>query len=360
MPRRIPSYRLHRPSGQAVVTLDGRDHYLGLYGTEASRRKYDQLIAAWLLGQPMPGPAPGGASVAEIVARYTAPTPVAALACRLLAARCGMERAADFTPGALNRWRNWLRDEVPRDGGRRGYAPSTCNKLLGCVKELFRWAATEDLVPGPVWHGLLAVESLPTTPRRVGPVSAELLTATLQGCHAVLRAALGVQHLAAMRPGEVLGLTPADVNREGRLPNGHSFAGVWCYVVADEFNKLAHRGIPRYVFLGPRAQTLLRPFLEGRSADRAAFCPAEVPLSTTGGESYSTMSFHRALRNVTGRLALPAWHPNQLRHLRATEIRTLYGPEAARVVLGHQLPGNTGVYAEPGLELAAKVMRQIG
>ena len=26
----IPSYRLHKPSGQAVVTLNGRDHYLGL------------------------------------------------------------------------------------------------------------------------------------------------------------------------------------------------------------------------------------------------------------------------------------------------------------------------------------------
>jgi hypothetical protein len=26
---RIPSYREHKPSGQAVVTLNGRDHYLG-------------------------------------------------------------------------------------------------------------------------------------------------------------------------------------------------------------------------------------------------------------------------------------------------------------------------------------------
>jgi hypothetical protein len=26
MPARIPSYRLHKPTGQAVVTLAGRDH----------------------------------------------------------------------------------------------------------------------------------------------------------------------------------------------------------------------------------------------------------------------------------------------------------------------------------------------
>ena len=44
----IPSYRLHRASGQAVVTLNGVDHYLGLHGTEASRREYDRVTAEWL------------------------------------------------------------------------------------------------------------------------------------------------------------------------------------------------------------------------------------------------------------------------------------------------------------------------
>lgn len=51
MPRtacRIPAYRLHRPSGQAVVTLNYQDHYLGRYGTRASRDQYDRLIGVWL------------------------------------------------------------------------------------------------------------------------------------------------------------------------------------------------------------------------------------------------------------------------------------------------------------------------
>ena len=45
---RTPSYRLHKPSGQAVVTLDGRDFYLGCHNTKASRAEYDRLIAEWL------------------------------------------------------------------------------------------------------------------------------------------------------------------------------------------------------------------------------------------------------------------------------------------------------------------------
>jgi len=35
---RVPTYRLHRATGQAVVTLDGRDHYLGVYDSEEIAR----------------------------------------------------------------------------------------------------------------------------------------------------------------------------------------------------------------------------------------------------------------------------------------------------------------------------------
>jgi hypothetical protein len=42
---RIPTYRKHAGSGQARVTLDGRTHYLGKYGTPESRERYDRLVA---------------------------------------------------------------------------------------------------------------------------------------------------------------------------------------------------------------------------------------------------------------------------------------------------------------------------
>ena len=43
--RRLPSYRHHKPSGQAVVTVNGRDVYLGKYRSKESRAQYDRLIA---------------------------------------------------------------------------------------------------------------------------------------------------------------------------------------------------------------------------------------------------------------------------------------------------------------------------
>jgi hypothetical protein len=49
---RTPTYRKHKGSGQAVVTLNGRDIYLGKYGTKASRDEYNRSIGEWLAKRP--------------------------------------------------------------------------------------------------------------------------------------------------------------------------------------------------------------------------------------------------------------------------------------------------------------------
>src|SRR3954451_17337268 len=45
---RTPAYRLHKPTGLAVVTLNGRDFYLGKHGSPESRSEYDRVVAEWL------------------------------------------------------------------------------------------------------------------------------------------------------------------------------------------------------------------------------------------------------------------------------------------------------------------------
>jgi hypothetical protein len=47
---RVPSYRRHKPTGQAVVTLNGKYHYLGKWNTAASRAEYSRQIGEWLAG----------------------------------------------------------------------------------------------------------------------------------------------------------------------------------------------------------------------------------------------------------------------------------------------------------------------
>lgn len=49
--KRKPSYLLHQSTGQARVRIDGKDHYLGAYGSPESRDRYDDLVAEWLARQ---------------------------------------------------------------------------------------------------------------------------------------------------------------------------------------------------------------------------------------------------------------------------------------------------------------------
>ena len=49
MPRhRKPAYSLHKAKNLAYVRIDGRQIYLGEYGSPESRDRYDDLIAEWI------------------------------------------------------------------------------------------------------------------------------------------------------------------------------------------------------------------------------------------------------------------------------------------------------------------------
>lgn len=70
-PVRIPSYRRHKPSGQAVVTLAGRDVYLGEWKSAGSRRQYERLLAEWLAtGSSRAARQRDSLSVQELAAAY--------------------------------------------------------------------------------------------------------------------------------------------------------------------------------------------------------------------------------------------------------------------------------------------------
>src|SRR5262245_15267089 len=77
MPRtnRPPLYRLHKARGSAVVTIDGKNHYLGPYGSAESHEKYGRLIAEWQMnGRRLPvpkGQAPQNTLVVnEVILQY--------------------------------------------------------------------------------------------------------------------------------------------------------------------------------------------------------------------------------------------------------------------------------------------------
>ena len=73
---RLPKYRHYKPKDLAVVRIDGKDHYLGKFGSEESQQKYRRLIAEMLAApataQP-PTPRPdgdGGPTINELLVSY--------------------------------------------------------------------------------------------------------------------------------------------------------------------------------------------------------------------------------------------------------------------------------------------------
>ncbi|MCA9110072.1 MAG: tyrosine-type recombinase/integrase [Planctomycetaceae bacterium] len=117
------------------------------------------------------------------------------------------------------------------------------------------------------------------------------------------------------------------------------------------------------MFLGEKAQTILRPWLH-RDPETYCFQPAESDMrksrTTTVGKPYRRDSYALAIRRACEKVGIKPWSPNQLRHTLLTRVRKEFGLEAAQVFGGHARADVTQIYAERDEELAAKVARMIG
>jgi integrase len=422
-PPKVPNLCRHRPSGQAYVRLSGRTIYIGPYDQPDTRRKYDKLIAEWLAsGRHVPQPGEE-LTVTELVSRFMAhvqgyyvnsvgePTDEQ----RHMQNVLGMVRqlygdspAARFGPKSLLTLRHQM---IGREWKRL-----TVNLMVSRVKRMFRWGTEQELVPGSVFHALQAVAGL----RRgrcdapdgepVRPVKRELVDPIEPFVSPQVWAMVQLQLLTAARPGEICVMKPRDIDRSG---------AIWVYHPSE--HKTSFRGYERNIYIGPRAQEALSPFLlrvpddycfsplEADDQRRAILHEARVTPDNEGnspgtnrrirpekkpGPFYIVASYRRAIEygsdhafpppgllrrqegetNAEYRRRLTPdqkqqvrawrkahrWHPHQLRHNAATELRKEFGLEAARIILGHRSAAVTMIYAEADQQKAIEVIQKVG
>ena len=286
-PRREPSYRLHKGSGQAVVTIDGCDHYLGVHGSPASIDTYNQLMARWRAnGCKLELPAKEqDVRIADIIAafwehaqrHYVKPdgTPTGEadnyrLALRPVKRLFAALPAVEFGPRALE----VVRDEMVRAGGAR----STINRHVDRLKSVFKWAVAREMIPATVYTALECVVGLRQghgvrEAEKVTPVSDAQVEATIPFLSRQVVAMIRLQQIAGMRPGEVVTMRAADIDRETDKETDPA-RRLWFYRPAQ--HKTAHLGKERVVPLGTRAQEIIAKFLEGRPATACLFSPVEA------------------------------------------------------------------------------------
>ena len=351
--KKIPSYRLHRPSGQAVCRLDGRDYYLGKHGTEESRSAYDRLVARWLAGGKHLPEQRIGLTVSGLATAYlawagtyylkngeeTSEMSIARRALAFLRMLYGSTPAASFGALDLKAVRQAVIDA--------GCCRRTCNAYVSRIKYAFRWGVENELVPADVLARLRAVRQLapgrsaaPDHPR-VLPATREQVDGTLPFLPEPWASMVRLQELAGMRPGEVCRLTAAEIDRS-REP--------WEYRPGR--HKTQHHGKDRRIFLGPRARLLLAPLLLKHP---------EGPLFRNSiGTAASPNLYCKRVVWAAAAAGVGHWHPNQLRHNAATAARAMGGIEAAAQVIGDTLRITEAVYAEPDVGLARRVVEEIG
>ena len=405
---RIPKYRLHKPSGLAVVRLNGRDIYLGQHGTEESRQRYEQVIAEWLSNHRQLTErrelldSPRALSVGELVVAYlehaegyyvknghpTGEFENIKDAVRQLSRLYGKTLVADFGPPELK--------AVRRAMIRAGLCRNVVNARVNRIRRIFKWGVSNQFVSTSVLQALQALEPLKRNRSQaresapVEPAPEKRIKQVLKLLPRQVAAMAELQLLTGMRPGEATAMRTGDLDMSGRI---------WVYKPGS--HKTEHHGRNRVVFIGPKAQQVMSPFLKHdldafifspadavcelrqrlRTKRRtrvqpSQFCRAKPNPKVEAGPRYTRRSYAQAIKRACDKAFPPPkglnkdeirewrkqhrWSPNQLRHNAATFLRKEFGIEAARVVLGHASSAVTGVYAELDLNRAADIMAQVG
>ena len=249
--RKVPKYALHKPSGQARVTVDGERIYLGAFNSPASLQRYREIVARWQARQRQQSVP--DISIGELVILYNEhvkqhyvkagkPTVGAALHPGGAADPAG-DRAAH--PCARLRTEE-VKGRAGRDGRRRA-GPQVDQQARQPNPAPFKWGVAEEFVPADVLAAISALDGLKAGRSKAAeklpvlPVSLWDVVAIRKHVPPQVYAMVRLQIRSGARPGEVVRLRTCDLDRRGTT---------WQYEVAG--HKTEHHGRRRVVFIGPR------------------------------------------------------------------------------------------------------------
>ena len=328
-------------------------HYLGKYGSEASRREYDRLIAEFVANGRQPFRDPDEVLIESLIVRFMdyavkeqnycdgTKKRIAAIL-RLFNDLYGKTMVSQFSPMALK--------TVRRQFLESGLSRDTINNYIGIIKQMFYWGSEEEIVPAEVAGALRMVKMLQkgrtaaVEYEDIQPVDDVIVEKTLPHFKSQqIRDMVQVQQRICGRPQDIHNMRPCDIDRSGEI---------WKYTPFT--HKTKYRGKTRVIPIGPRAQQILAPYLERCKDD-----PKQFVFPRPKAKGYN-QHYENAIATACKKAGVPKWTPNQLRHAGGTKVRDKFGLDYAQAILGHSSAKITEIYAKASFEKAAEVAKEIG
>lgn len=340
-------------SGQWRVRICGKCHYLGSNKAEAEQ-KYRELVLEKY------GPtnfrsklSPDGITVYELLTKYIADR-LSVCAPQWHKKKQQMYEqmkksaielyghlpAEDFGPKAYKAVRQDMCKPAPKPKKWQGkdtrsvtYVNWLCSKLKGAWK----WGVSDELVSESSYRRLLSVPDLEpgdyglTDGKDVQPVTAELFRKTLTFLSGDCSDFLTLLWMTGARPGELIGLTPAELERDGMH-----------LVYRPKHHKTKKKNKLRAIVFNAEGEAILKRHWPEGNTERffAGFS--------------CTASVRNSVYSACKRAKLPLWHPYQLRHAAVTRIALEHGKEVASAVAGHANILTTDRYDHGAVERAKR------
>ncbi len=362
----VPSYRLHKSTGQAVCYINRTAKYLGIHDTPESRLAYAKLLTELQAESGKSSAhAPGRMerTVSELLLKFASdPEGLpkysnAEQHClqgviRIVRTMFGDTMANDFGPLRLRAVReSMLQGEAPTDGTpkkklRKPWSHSFTNRQVKRLRHIFRLGVSWEYLSQTVVDALGSVPSL-NDPNAGSRQRTAVPNDNLQAVREKLSKQLHVDLfdlmlLTGSRPGELLGsrssdgLRTCDLDRRGE---------VWR--VDLKKHKTTHKGKSRTLYFHPKAQLILRRYLRDDAP--------EVPMFSIRRDH-----FGKVVRSACEAAGVPEFTPHWIRHTVATKTADDMGIEAAQRLVGHASSAMTEHYTKAAEKLAIEASRRLG
>jgi len=164
MTKQQPKYALHKATGQARVRINGKSIYLGEYGSEESRRRYDEIVTEHMkatlnvsfhkltIAQLCLAYVKHAKSYYVKNGRITSEVSNIQVALRPLVKLYGKGLVAEFGPSKLKQVRELMIEN--------GIVRKSINRGVGRIKRMFRWGVENEMVSTNVLAAINAVPGI--------------------------------------------------------------------------------------------------------------------------------------------------------------------------------------------------------